>query len=130
MKKDILSERQKLLLEVISKCKDELTGQDIYLYLKNTSNSMGLSTVYRNLHHLQNHGLIRCRHLSSGESIYSPVNRDIHHLTCVECGKTRILSRCPIHDIELPPDEKKGFKLVFHTLEFFGYCDNCDHLSP
>lgn len=87
--------------------------------------SMGLTTVYRNLQILIKHGLIRSRHLPNGEVLYTPVDRDIHHLTCVQCGETSKMEGCPVKDIHTPKKNPKKFQLLFHTLEYFGLCQNC-----
>ena len=86
---------------------------------------MGLTTVYRNLQVLMKTGLIRSRHLPTGEVLYTPVERDIHHLTCVQCGETSKIDGCPVKDIHEPKQVNKKFQLLFHTLEFFGLCQNC-----
>jgi Fur family ferric uptake transcriptional regulator len=87
---------------------------------------MGLATVYRHLRQLQQRGLVRCRHLPSGEALFAPTERDEHHLTCVDCGSTVLLSHCPVHDVHLPKEGlSEGFQLLFHTLEFFGLCRAC-----
>jgi Fur family ferric uptake transcriptional regulator len=88
---------------------------------------MGLATVYRHLRQLQQRGLIRCRHLPSGEALFAPVERDEHHLTCVDCGATLVLEHCPMHNVELHGDQAEGFQLLFHTLEFFGLCRSCQN---
>jgi Fur family ferric uptake transcriptional regulator len=86
---------------------------------------MGLATVYRHLRQLQQRGLVRCRHLPSGEALYAPTERDEHHLTCVDCGQTRVLPHCPVHDVHLPGADLGDFTPLFHTLEFFGLCAPC-----
>lgn len=86
---------------------------------------MGLATVYRHLRQLQQRGLIRCRHLPSGEALFAPIERDEHHLTCVDCGTTVVLEQCPMHDVHLGGQQANGFQLLFHTLEFFGLCHAC-----
>jgi Fur family ferric uptake transcriptional regulator len=91
---------------------------------------MGLATVYRHLRQLQQRGLVRCRHLPSGEALYAPTERDEHHLTCVDCGSTRVLSHCPVHDLPIPGKELSGFLPMYHTLEFFGLCERCRGVSP
>ena len=101
-----------------------MSGQQLHRSLE-PDQAMGLATVYRNLRQLQQRGLVRCRHLPNGEALYAPVERDLHHLTCVDCGKTQALDHCPIHDLEVPEDGRKGFDLLFHTLEFFGLCSDC-----
>ena len=119
-----LNPRQQALLTALKSCGDEMSGQELHRSLDQTV-SMGLATVYRNLRHLQQRGLVRCRHLPTGEALYAPVDRDRHHLTCVDCGKTQVLDHCPIHGIDIPAESRADFELLFHTLEFFGLCSSC-----
>ena len=119
-----LKPRQQALLTALKACGDEMSGQELHRSLDKTV-SMGLATVYRNLRQLQQRGLVRCRHLPTGEALYAPVDRDRHHLTCVDCGKTQVLDHCPIHGIDIPAESRADFELLFHTLEFFGLCSSC-----
>ena len=93
--KSDITKRQEQLLEELNKCEDELTGQELHRQLIESGKAMGLTTVYRNLQVLIKHGLIRSRHLPTGEVLYTPVDRDIHHLTCVQCGETSKNGRMP-----------------------------------
>ncbi len=122
-----LTNRQQQILEELDSCDDEISGQQLHRTLIEGHVNMGLTTVYRNLRALQKKGLVRCRNLPTGEALYSLVNRDQHHLTCVDCGRTFALKSCPIKNIELPKAQIKNFELLFHTLEFFGLCKNCQH---
>jgi Fur family ferric uptake transcriptional regulator len=119
------SDRQQLLLERLRGADRELSGQELHALLRQGPQSMGLATVYRHLRQLQQRGLIRCRHLPSGEALFAPVERDEHHLTCVDCGSTQRLSHCPMHEVHLPSSQTGDFQLLFHTLEFFGLCGAC-----
>ena len=119
------SDRQQLLLEKLKLAERELSGQDLHALLRQGPQPMGLATVYRHLRQLQQRGLIRCRHLPSGEALFAPVERDEHHLTCVDCGATLVLEHCPMHNVALHGDQAEGFQLLFHTLEFFGLCSHC-----
>ena len=120
-----ITKRQEQLLEELQKCKDELSGQELHRQLVIDGKSMGLTTVYRNLQVLVKHGLIRSRHLPTGEVLYAPVERDIHHMTCVQCGDTSKVEGCPVKNIHSPKKNPKQFQLLFHTLEYFGLCQNC-----
>jgi Fur family ferric uptake transcriptional regulator len=112
-----LNAKQRHLLDQLRQASQELSGQDIHARL--------LATVYRHLRQLQQRGLVRCRHLPSGEALFAPTERDEHHLTCVDCGSTVTLTSCPMHEAHLNPQQLGGFQLLFHTLEFFGLCPNC-----
>ena len=120
-----ITKRQEQLLEELDRCDDELSGQELHRQLINKGKPMGLTTVYRNLQILIKHGLIRSRHLPTGEVLYTPVDRDIHHLTCVQCGETSKMEGCPVKDIHTPKKNPGKFQLLFHTLEYFGLCQNC-----
>ena len=120
-----LNARQQRLLTALKESTDEMSGQQLHKSLEGTPGAMGLATVYRNLRQLQQRGLVRCRHLPTGEALYAPVERDQHHLTCVDCGRTEPLDACPIHDLVVPPKARADFVLLFHTLEFFGICSSC-----
>ena len=120
-----ITKRQEQILEILKNCDDELSGQELHRELIIGEKEMGLTTVYRNLQVLMKTGLIRSRHLPTGEVLYTPVERDIHHLTCVQCGETSKIDGCPVKDIHEPKQVNKKFQLLFHTLEFFGLCQNC-----
>ena len=117
--------RQQQLLEALQASSDEMSGQQLHRSLEESSSAMGLATVYRNLRQLQQRGMVRCRHRPNGEALYAPVERDQHHLTCVSCGETQTLDQCPVHEMNVEPPESDNFKLIFHTLEFFGLCKRC-----
>ena len=119
------SDRQPLLLEQLKLADRELSGQDLHALLRQGPQPMGLATVYRHLRQLQQRGLIRCRHLPSGAALFAPVERDEHHLTCVDCGTTLVLEHCPMQNVELHGEQADGFQMLFHTLEFFGLCNAC-----
>ena len=120
-----ISKRQEQILEILKNCDDELSGQELHRELIIGEKEMGLTTVYRNLQVLMKTGLIRSRHLPTGEVLYTPVERDIHHLTCVQCGETSKIDGCPVKGIYEPKQVNEKFQLLFHTLEFFGLCQNC-----
>lgn len=121
-----LSGRQERLLRELQRAACELSGQDLHARLRGGDGAMGLATVYRHLRQLQQRGVVRCRHLPSGEALYAPSDRDEHHLTCVDCGSTRVLPHCPVHSVALHDEDLAGFTPLFHTLEFFGLCSRCN----
>jgi len=63
--------------------------------MRNSSQSIGLATVYRSLEALKLEGVVQVRTLASGESLYSSVQQDKHHLTCLQCGNPSPLMNAP-----------------------------------
>ncbi|MEH2332477.1 Fur family transcriptional regulator [Nostoc sp.] len=102
-----------------------ISAQDIYVELRNTNQSMGLATVYRSLETLKLEGIVQVRNLANGEALYSLAQQDKHHLTCLQCGVSITINQCPVHDLEDQLESNHKFKVFYHTLEFFGLCNQC-----
>jgi Fur family transcriptional regulator, ferric uptake regulator len=107
-----------------------VSAQDLYAELRHPDKttggkSMGLATVYRALDGLKKEGAVQVRTLTTGESLYSLIQEDRHHLTCLQCGGTIELDSCPVHALEKKFSEQYKFKINYHVLEFFGLCKSC-----
>ncbi|TAF51523.1 MAG: transcriptional repressor [Oscillatoriales cyanobacterium] len=107
-----------------------LSAQEIFIELRQRNQSLGLATIYRALDALKLAGLLQVRTQANGEALYSSAHQDRHHLTCLQCGDSIALDRCPIHDLEQQLQHTHQFKIYYHTLEFFGLCDQCAIAEP
>lgn len=122
---------QDRILNLLKTLNRAVSAQDLYVELRTRDQSMGLATVYRALEALKLEGVVQVRTLASGESLYSSVQRDQHHLTCLNCGTSTPIDECPVHALESELQDSHQFKIYYHTLEFFGLCDRCSvrHVS-
>ena len=116
---------QDRILQTLQALNHEIAAQDLYIYLQENGQRIGLATVYRSLDVLKQQGEIQVRTLDSGMSLYSSLQRDRHHLNCVKCGHSQALDECPLHDLEHQLQATTKFKVFYHTLEFYGLCDTC-----
>ena len=116
---------QQKVIEVLQELKKAISAQELYIELRNRNQNMGLATVYRSLEALKLQGELQVRILPNGESVYSSINRDRHHLTCVNCNASVPIEQCPVHELEKQLENSHKFKVYYHTLEFFGLCDRC-----
>jgi Fur family ferric uptake transcriptional regulator len=116
---------QDRILDLLKILNRAISAQDIYLELRNRSETMGLATVYRSLEALKLEGVVQVRTLANGESLYSTVQEDRHHLTCLQCGASIPINECPVHELETQLHKDYQFKIFYHTLEFFGLCTPC-----
>ncbi|AFY45976.1 Fe2+/Zn2+ uptake regulation protein [Nostoc sp. PCC 7524] len=121
----IRTRSQERILDLLQSIKQGISAQDIYVELRNRNQSMGLATVYRSLEALKLEGLVQVRTLSNGEALYSLVQQDKHHLTCLQCGASIPIHQCPVHDLEGQLQATHNFRIFYHTLEFFGLCGKC-----
>lgn len=116
---------QERILNLLKTLNRAISAQDLYVELRSRNQSMGLATVYRALDALKLEGVVQVRTLGNGESLYSSVQRDQHHLTCLNCGRSIPINECPVHDLENELQDSHQFKIYYHTLEFFGLCERC-----
>ena len=116
---------QERIITLLQSLKRSISAQDLYIELRNREQDMGLATVYRSLEALKLEGAVQVRTLANGESVYSPIQSDRHHLTCVNCGISVPIDECPVHDLEKQLEKSHAFKVYYHTLEFFGLCQEC-----
>ncbi len=123
--KSIRTRSQERILKLLKSIKQGISAQNLYVELRNQNQSMGLATVYRSLEALKLEGLVQVRTLTNGEALYSLVQQDKHHLTCLQCGRSLPIEQCPVHQLETELETNQNFKIFYHTLEFFGLCDKC-----
>lgn len=116
---------QERILNLLKTQKQAFSAQDIYVELRNRNQGVGLATVYRSLESLKLEGVVQVRTLSNGESLYSCIQQDQHHLTCLLCGISIPIDNCPVHQLETELQQLHRFKVFYHTLEFFGLCNRC-----
>lgn len=126
--KAIRTRSQERILNLLKNIKQGISAQDIYIELRNHSQSMGLATVYRSLEALKLEGKVQVRNLPNGEAVYSLTQQDRHHLTCLQCGLSIPIDQCPVHELETELQTSHKFKVFYHTLEFFGLCNRCQQL--
>lgn len=124
-----LTRNQQAVLDVLHQQADALSAQELYSLLRERQ-AIGLATIYRALETLKLHGLIKSRMGANGEALYSPVVSDQHYLTCLQCGQSFPLDHCPVQELETHLQSSVPFKVYYHTLEFFGLCEPCNHQIP
>lgn len=116
---------QDRILQLLRKLNQAISAQDLYIELRSQSQPMGLATVYRALEALKLGGVVQARLLANGETLYSLVQEDKHHLTCLQCGTSIPIDDCPVHELETQLRHSQHFEIYYHTLEFFGLCSSC-----
>lgn len=104
-----------------------MSAQQVFVDLRENQSPLGLATVYRSLDALKLSGAVQARTLPSGETLYSQVLEDRHHLTCLQCGNSIPIeeAECPVHQLEQQLQASAQFEIYYHTLEFFGVCQPC-----
>lgn len=118
--------QRRAVAAVMNELDDFASAQQIHDTLRKRGDSVGLSTVYRNLQALVESAEIDVLRSDDGETLYRRCSSGHHHhLVCRSCGRTV--------EVEGPTVEKWAGKIaaehqftdVAHTLEIFGTCSSC-----
>ena len=121
-----MTPQSRTVIKALFKCGQFPTAQDILEYAKTIHPDMGIDTIYRNLNLLTEIGVVHQINMRNRDaSVFELVTSHHHHLVCLGCGKTECLDYCPIAEDSEKMALEKGFEIVGHSLEFYGYCCKC-----
>ena len=105
---------------------DFRSAQDIHDLLKQSGQTVGLSTVYRTLQALADSGEVDMLRTEDGEAVYRRCSTaHHHHLVCRSCGRTVEVEGPTVERWADAVAGQHGFTDVSHTLEIFGTCPSC-----
>jgi Fe2+ or Zn2+ uptake regulation protein len=68
--------------------------------------------------------LMEVEDLSEGGTRYDTSTGQHHHLFCLGCHTLVDIDR-DFQQLELPPDETGGYRIVRRQVTFYGYCPDC-----
>jgi len=101
-------------------------AQEIHAVLVSSGETIGLSTVYRNLTEMFEAREVDMIIGSDGESLYRLCSDDHHHhLTCKGCGLAIEIVGEALEVWAKQTGLDHGFSEISHTLEITGICKAC-----
>jgi Fe2+ or Zn2+ uptake regulation protein len=114
------------LIHILAEAKKPANAGEIYQEATKFFPGISQETVYRNLKLLTNLGLISISNISNRNAEAFEISKHHHHLVCLSCGKVICLDVCPVEaNAVLPEAIVHDFKVISHTLEFYGFCSKC-----
>ena len=107
-----------------------LSAEDVYKFLLEEDESIGLATVYRVLTQFEDAGLV-IRHNFEGERAVFELNDEDHHdhMVCVECGSVTEFIDLRIEALQEKVASSHNFNIQDHSLTLYGVCSNCQKSS-
>lgn len=101
------------------------TSADVYTQVSQVHPTISRATVYRNLNHLVEQGVLKRVEVSNGADCFELREDPHYHLKCESCGR--------LFDATLPYREElshfledtQGFLVTGHTIVFTGICAEC-----
>ncbi|WP_229051251.1 Fur family transcriptional regulator [Aeromicrobium sp. Leaf350] len=102
------------------------SAQEIHDLLRHRGESVGLSTVYRNLQALADAAEVDALRNDEGETLYRQCSTGHHHhLVCRACGRTVEVEGPTVERWADGVAAQHGYVDIAHTLEIFGTCGDC-----
>jgi len=121
-----------LILSFLSTQDAPISADEVLLHMEKEHQDLNRipnkTTIYRELFFLLEHNFISEVEFGDGKKRYELVlNRPHHHhAICRECKRVEDIPLSSEFDSEKDAlEEKTGFKIETHMLEFFGLCSNC-----
>lgn len=122
-------QRRAIVDTIIDSEGEHLTAEEIYDKVKKICPEIGLATVYRTVLLLEELSVISRLDLNDGCSRYELFHKDEmhrhHHLVCNICNKVQEVQDDLLEDLEAKIEGQYNFKIMDHSLKFYGICDEC-----
>ncbi|MBA4319849.1 MAG: hypothetical protein C0412_15735 [Flavobacterium sp.] len=114
------------ILEYMFSSDKPVSSTDILSILKKKRILVNRTTVYRELAFLVDNCFAREVRLIGKPSLFELSHEHRHHLICVKCNNVQtIIMDNHLHEEEKKIMRKENFKIIDHSLEFYGLCKQC-----
>jgi Fur family transcriptional regulator, peroxide stress response regulator len=114
------------IVEIIAKSEGHPSVENIHDQIKYKFPTMSLATVYKNILLLKSLGEVLELGFPDGSNRYDGNKPYFHpHVICIKC-KIIVDARIDnLDEIKNEIESETNFKILNHSLEFFGLCSNC-----
>lgn len=121
-----LTKQRKAITQALTSQENFRSAQEIHALLTVNGETIGLSTVYRNLTEMFEARDVDMIIGTDGESQYRLCSNDHHHhLTCKNCGLALEITGEALEVWAKQVGIDNGFTEISHTLEITGICRAC-----
>ncbi len=119
------SREKQAILQFLKETDSHPTADVIYAEMRKQLSTISLGTVYRNLRLLTEEGEIKELDIAGGLSRFEANTRPHYHFRCERCCRVFDLDAPVNHALNQQIEEKTGFKVMSHIMEFRGICQEC-----
>lgn len=117
--------QRQLVLEAVHQL-GHATPEQVHEIVRQTVDSVNITTVYRTLELLEGLGLVTHTHLSHGAPTYHPAEASQHiHLVCRGCGSVEDEDPEVLRPVVDRLREQRGFAVDVSHVALFGRCASC-----
>lgn len=120
-----LTPQRELVLRAVERL-GHATPDEVLTAVRQESQAVNVSTVYRTLELLEELGLVRHAHLTDRAPTYHSTSTPDHvHLVCRGCGRVTEVSADEIEPLTASLRDRHGFATDVGHLTIFGRCADC-----
>jgi Fur family ferric uptake transcriptional regulator len=104
-----------------------MSAEEIYKKLLDSSEDIGLATVYRVLTQFEGAGLVSRHHFEDGMAVFE-INRGTHHdhIVCIDCGAVEEFVDPDIETRQNVIAKRLGYLIEEHSMVLYGRCQRPD----
>jgi Fur family ferric uptake transcriptional regulator len=118
--------RIKILQILENAASHHMSAEDVYRVLLESSEDIGLATVYRVLTQFEEAGLVVRHNFAEGHSVFELDHGTHHdHLVCVKCGRVEEFIDPVIEERQQFVAKEAGYTITDHSLNIYGICKAC-----
>ncbi len=126
-KKDLklTSQRRTILHQAMRE--GHFSAEDLLEFSKKEDPTVSKATVYRTLALLKESNILEEQDFGEGKKLYERAEGRKHHdhLICIKCGRIIEFENEAIEHLQDAQAKKSRFKIVYHSLKIFGFCQDC-----
>jgi Fur family transcriptional regulator, ferric uptake regulator len=104
-----------------------MSAEEIYKTLLDSSEDIGLATVYRVLTQFEGAGLVARHHFENGMAVFE-INQGSHHdhIVCMDCGAVEEFMDQDIEAKQQAIANRLGYRIQEHSMVLYGRCQRTD----
>jgi len=128
MRKEILrrnTRQREIILEELRKVKSHPAANEVFRIVRRRIPNISFSTVYRNLNLLRDDGYVLELTCGKYSCRYDGTVSNHYHFYCLKCKRVFDIEGPVLKDMDKGVSKKTNFKVIYHRMDFYGYCKGC-----
>lgn len=106
------------------------SAEELYREVKPRHPMLSRNTVYQTLEALTTAGLAQAIRTGRHHTRYDGNSAEHHHMVCLSCDRVEDFHDASLERLAPPPRLRRHYRVVRHSVEFYGYCRRCDQQKP
>lgn len=121
-----LTPQRMAIVSILAESENHPTVDEVYQQVKTAFPSTSLATVYKTIALLKELNEVLELGFPDGSNRYDGNKPFPHpHVICLHCRKIMDPDTVSVRDLSKEMQEKTGYAITYHRLDFFGVCPDC-----